>query len=341
MKVHFYAPPADKSTGGLDLAIRTIASHLQDAGVAVKTGLCHEDTADIVHFHGLWQPQHSAAAARCRRDGTPYVVSPHGMLEPWAWRYKRWKKWPYFLLRERRYLAGAGALLATAGQEAGHIRRFFPGQRIAEISLGLPSDQRPDYTAARQRCGWQADECILLFLSRVHEKKGLDLLIQSLADAELPPKCRLVVVGGGEPGILASLRQLVTQLGEALPQVDWAGEIWGDEKWDYLQGADLFCLTSHSENFGLAVLEACQVGTPVLTSTATPWGEFLNRDGGFVVAPECAAITPALNTFFAMPQWDATRRNALSQWAFETFDWDHLTRKYSTLYTQLTGVPAT
>src|SRR4029434_11266956 len=113
-----------------------------------------------------------------------------------------------------------------------------------------------------------------------------DLLLDALATTELPPETRLVIVGGGEPAYVHSLRSAANSLATRLPRIDWIGEIWGDARWPYLQGADLFCLPSHSENFGLTLLEACQVGTPVLTTTATPWGEWLRSDLVFIAEPK-------------------------------------------------------
>jgi glycosyltransferase involved in cell wall biosynthesis len=96
----------------------------------------------------------------------------------------------------------------------------------------------------------------------LHPKKGLDLLLRALAVTELPEMSRLVIVGGGDPYYVSKLRSLAASLADRLPKIDWVGEVWGAARWPYFQGANLFCLPTHSENFGLAVLEACQVGTP-------------------------------------------------------------------------------
>jgi len=283
MTVYFFEPPMPQKVGGLDLAIRTLRSYLIEAGTAIKNETEFQAQGDnspnetVVHFHGLWQPQFLKASRRCRSRNIPYVVSPHGMLEPWAWKHKRWKKWPYFLLFERNHLLRAASLLATSDMEAGNLRRFFPRARCSVIPLGLPDSHLPDHAGARQSLGWQPNEKILLFLSRIHPKKGLDLLLNSLADLDRQshPGIRLVVVGGGDAVYVSRLRALADERKSKLPRIDWLGEIWGKEKWSYLQGADLFCLTSFSENFGLAVLEALQVGTRVLTTNTVPW-QFLS-----------------------------------------------------------------
>ena len=101
MKVDFYEPPAEQKKGGLEQAILSLRDYLCQEGCAVRINPGDESSGavpDIVHLHGLWQPPFQRISKWCRRRGVPYVVSPHGMLEPWAWRHKRWKKLPYYYL---------------------------------------------------------------------------------------------------------------------------------------------------------------------------------------------------------------------------------------------------
>ena len=208
-------------------------------------------------------------------------------------------------------------------------------QAYAEVDRVLPGDKRPDYTAARARLGWNADETVLLFLSRIHAKKGLDLLLSALSGLHgtLPPATRLVVVGPEEqPEYAAHCRDYIAQNSGRLPRTDWIGAVWGVERWSYFQGADLFCLPTHSENFGLAVLEACQVGTPALTTTETPWADVLTAGQGFIAQPEASSIRTELGKFFAEPRWAQERRQALSAWACSEYDWASLGPRYASLY---------
>ncbi|MEP6671914.1 MAG: glycosyltransferase, partial [Chthoniobacter sp.] len=263
MKLVFCVPPAEQRIGGLDSAIQSLRRALTHSGIPVADALPSEpDSETLVHFHGLWQPAHDRLAKQCVARGIPYVVSPHGMLEPWAWRHKWWKKWPYFHLVEKAHLTRARALLATADPEARRLEKFVLRQRIETLPLGLTGQAQPDYEAARQRLSWKPEEHVLLFLSRIHVKKGLDLLLEALATTSLPKDVRLVIVGDGEPSYVRSLQHFAREHAATLPPIEWAGAVWSDARWPYFQGADLFCLPTHSENFGLAVLEACQVGTP-------------------------------------------------------------------------------
>ena len=322
--------------GGLDAAIDGLRGALVRAGATVDDALPETvDGEQAVHFHGLWQPAHSRLSKRCAALRIPFVVSPHGMLEPWAMRHKWWKKWPYFHLVEKRHLARASALLATGSLEAERLRQLVPGQRVESLPLGLTGEAKPNYEAARAQLGWQRDERVLLFLSRLHVKKGLHLLLRALAAAERSEKTRLVIVGGGDADYVRSLRALATELGVALPRVDWVGEVWGDARWPYFQGADLFCLPTFSENFGLAVLEACQVGTPALTTSATPWAEHLADDRGIICEPREDSICSALDRFFKEELRTPEARQKLADWAWAAFHWDALAARYLACYRSL------
>ena len=335
MKVLFFTPPAGQRIGGLDAAIDGLRGALERRGIEVGGELPAHGGAGAAHFHGLWQPTHARLARECRARGIPCVVSPHGMLEPWAWRHKWWKKWPYFHLVEKRHLTRAKALLATAPQEAGRLRGFLPGQRIERLPLGMTGSAKPDYQRARGHLGWPADERVLLFLSRIHAKKGLDLLLHALATMELSAPTRLVIVGEGEPGYVAQLRRFAEENSRALPRIDWVGAVWGEERWKYFQGADLFCLPTHSENFGLAVLEACQVGTPVLTTVETPWAEELAGGRGFICAPQSDEVRRELARFFFAERGTPEARAALAEWARTRFHWDALVERYVDFYRSL------
>ena len=335
MKVLFFTPPAEQRIGGLDAAIDGLRGALERRGIEVGAELPAGGGACVAHFHGLWQPAHARLARECRARGIPCVVSPHGMLEPWAWRHKRWKKWPYFHLVEKRHLARAKAVLATAAQEAARLRGFLPGQRIETLPLGLTGGAKPDYQRARGQLGWAADERVLLFLSRIHAKKGLDLLLRALASLEFSAPTRLVIVGDGEAGYVARLRGFAVENARTLPRIDWLGAVWGGERWKYFQGADLFCLPTHSENFGLAVLEACQVGTPALTTTETPWAGELAGGRGYLCAPRTDDVRRELARFFSAERGTPAARAALAEWAWARFHWDALAERYAAFYRSL------
>ncbi len=344
MTIYFYEPPPAQKVGGLDAAIQGMRAALQTAGCAVEINAPLPDKIArdecLAHFHGLWQPAHASVMRQCRARGIRYIVSPHGMLEPWAWRHKWWKKWLYFQGVEKKNLDLAQCLMATGESEAEQLRRFAPRQNILVLPLGLTGQARPDYAAARAALGWQPHQWRLLFLSRIHRKKGLDLLLHALANLQgrLPADMHLTVVGGGDAAYIASVQELARRRQSELPPIEWIGEVWGDERWKYFQGADLFCLPTHSENFGLAILEACQVGTPVLSTTTTPWSRPLQEQGCFIAEPRVDAVERALLNALAK-RWTLEQRASLADWAWQGFHWDTLAPRYLDAYQQVLNQP--
>jgi len=335
MKVRFVTPPIARQAGGIENAVEGLREALQRQGVMVLQGGDPDDTEAVHHFHGLWNPSHSRLAARLRKLGRSYVVSPHGMLEPWAFRHRRWKKLPYFWLIEQRFLLGAKAIFVTSAMEAKHLAGVIRHPCVEVLPLGCRDCRSPDYVSARGALGWPPDERVILFLSRIDVKKGLVLLLHAMAGLGRDWQgWRLVVVGGGEPDYVISLKAMAAAASARLPKVEWIGAVWGAARWLYFQGADLFCLPTHSENFGLAVLEAFHVGTPVLTTDQTPWVDHSGMDGLFIAKPETLSLQQKLADARARigGNWSLADRNHLAAWAVASFTWEKLGPAYVGAY---------
>lgn len=335
MKIRFVTPPSAKQVGGIEHAVEGLRETLQRQGVSVLQGADPNDEDALHHFHGLWDPEHSRIAARLSRLGRPYVVSPHGMLEPWAFRHRRWKKLPYFWLIERRFLKKAKSLFVTSSMEKKHLSYVLHHPNVEIIPLGCRDFQSPDYEASRDQLGWISNERYILFLSRIDVKKGLDMFIQCAANAGVNwSGWNLVVVGDGDPYYVNQLKVLASTLSDRIPKVDWVGPVWGKDRWRYMQGADLFCLPTHSENFGLVILEALHTGTPVLTTDQTPWAEYSEMDGMFISKPDVASLQHTLLSVlkWAEEDWSCDKRHILSNWAINNFSWDNLVHSYLDAY---------
>lgn len=333
MRIGFYIPSEQQRIGGLDLAIRSLQKALGRFGIDVVIDPPDLDGLDVVHFHGLWQRRFLSLARSCRNHSISYVVSPHGMLEPWAWRHKWWKKWPYFFLLERSFLNSARSLLATSDLEKTHLESYRLRPPVTAIPLGLAEEVGPGYSKGRSIVGWNDQEFVLLYLSRIHPKKGLHLLLESLTHLfPYPRPVRLIIIGDGEPRYVSALQKFVSEHRDRLPRTEFLGPKWGPEKWCYIQGADLFCLPTFSENFGLAILEACQTGTPVLTTSETPWKDFLERHGLRLARPTVDSITPLLAASFSNGRIDEAARSKLAAATREVFGWEMLSSKYSSYY---------
>jgi len=240
----------------------------------------------ILHQHGIWTAISRSVASFARERSIPYVVSPHGMLEPWALQYHGLRKKVAMTLYQRRNLQDASVLLATSEQEAANLRDLGLKPPIAVLPNGIqPVEGSPvDFAQAREK--------EVLFLSRIHPKKGLPMLLEAWAELK-PQGWKLIIAGNDEGGHQAEVQQLADRLGMA-DAVDFPGPLYGEAKDRAFRRASFFVLPTYSENFGVVVGEALQYGLPVITTTGTPWKLLAEQDCGWWVEPETAAIRGAL-----------------------------------------------
>ena len=330
-------PPEQRQLGGIQAAVTGLTSALRAEGVEVVVGANPGDSQAVHHFHALWEPSHARAAFQLRRRARPYVVSPHGMLEPWAIHHRRWKKVPYYYLVEGPFLRNAAAIFSTSEMESEHLRATTEHANVVTLRLGCQDPQGPAYEPARRLLAIPKGARILLFLGRIHVKKGLDILLDALPNGGWGPDDRLMVVGEGDPRYVASLKARAVHAPGGGPRVEWIGPIWGAPRWRYFQAADLFCLPTHSENFGLAVLEALHVGTPVLTTDQTPWSEHRGREGFFISRPTREGVTGALDwaALRIGAGWTDQDRHGLADWTRAGFAWQGLVRSYVREYERI------
>ncbi len=242
--------------------------------------------ADVVHVHALWLLSTWIGSFVARLRAKPYVVAPHGMLDPWALGQSRWKKRVSRLLFEDRLLAGAGCIHALCASERDAVRRLGIRAPVAVVPPGV------DPTLVERRSGDVAGgPPYVLFLGRLHQKKGIDVLLRAFGTvAPRRPEWRLVIAGPDEVGIRAELARLAGTLGIER-RVDFVGPMQGERKLQLLERAALFALASHSEGLPVAVLEAMALGLPVAISPACNLPEVERVGAGFVgpAAPEAFA----------------------------------------------------
>lgn len=252
-----------------------------------------------VIVNGLWQYPGYAAWRALRRSAIPYYVFTHGMLDPWFKRQyplKHLKKWLYWPWAEYRVLRDARAVLFTCEEERLLARESFWLYRAKEaiVSHGTPGPRDADAAAQREAFLRRFPELrgrrLLLFLGRLHEKKGCDLLIDAFAAiARENSALQLVMAGPDADGIQATLSRRAAALG--LSAITWTGMLRGDEKWGAFRAADVFVLPSHQENFGIAVTEALACGVPVLVSKRVNIWREIQQDGAGLVDDDTAAGT--------------------------------------------------
>lgn len=238
------------------------------SGRAVRQWLGeHGGETDALHLHQVWEPCLPAAAAWARSRGVPYFVLVNGMLHPWSLAQSRLKKQIALRLVYRKMLNGAAALQLGNADEVAAIERLGLSAKTRVIPNGVwPEDVQPLPAAGTFRAARDlTDRPYLLFLARLHHKKGPDILIDAFRQAvEAGFNWNLIVAGDdyGEREMLS--RKIETHgLGERVLLV---GPLYHDEKWAALRDADGFCLPSRQEGFPVAVLEAMKAGLPCLIS---------------------------------------------------------------------------
>lgn len=320
LEVHLWSgDPAGRSIDGVTLHTGTLGAALDALGAL-----------DLIHDHGLWLPGNHQVAQQASQRGIPRIVSPRGMLEPWALQHKKWKKRLAWCLYQRRDLHGALGLHATAASEADQFRKLGLARPIGVVPNGV--DAPPALSAP------PADRSVrtALFLSRIHAKKGLPMLVEAWA-ALRPAGWRMRVVGPDEGGHREEVQAAVKNAGlSAAWSFDEALE--GDAKWRAIAEADLFVLPSFSENFGIAVAEALAAGVPVVTTTGAPWQGLLDHRCGWWVAPETIPLTDALRSAFATPAAELAAMGARGrEWMEKDFTWRGIGRQMAAFYQEALG----
>jgi len=252
----------------------------------------HRRKFDAVIVSGLWQYSGFGVWRALRGTETPYFVFPHGMLDPWfkkQYPLKHLKKWLYWPWADYRVLRDARAVLFTSEEERRAARDSFWLYRCNEVvvnyGIAAPTgDATAQKQAVLERFPELAGKRVLLFLSRIHEKKGCDLLVKAFARvANHQPPLHLVLAGPcAQPEYLEGIRKLAADLCPA-SSVSFPGMLTGDLKWGMLQLAEAFVLPSHQENFGIAVAEALACGTPVLISNKVNIWREIEQDGAGLV----------------------------------------------------------
>lgn len=285
---------------------------------------------EILHIQGLWSAQGWIGGRWCRKHKRPYIVSPRGMLEPWALSYRRVKKRVTLDLFERRLLCGASCVHATAMSEAESIRAVGYGGPIAVIPNGV------DIPELSKRPRAASDERVAVFISRVHPIKGLPMLLRAWRHV-LPRGWRLIIAGPDEQGHTEDLKKLSNELGLD-SVITLCGPVYGEDKEALFARSDVFILPTYSENFGIAIAEALARAVPVITTTGAPWA-MLHADGaGWWVPPTTDGIAEALRSATEMPAQVLSEMGVKGRVSVAArFGWAHIARQLCDVYLWILG----
>ena len=329
MKIIHYIPSIDRSSGGTTAYMQLlgnelgkqvdlhIVSHKGSNPVKIENCQIHYINAsvwrgmkrewlallnvirpDVVHVNCCWMPGCAYVQKWAQELGYKVILTPHGMLEPWIMKRNYWtKKLPALLLYQKKAVEHANCLHATAESEKENLLRLGYNSQIEVIANGI------DVSNIVTKYEWKRNKNIL-FLSRIHVKKGINFLIEAVAQLK-NQLCdyKVNIAGEGDENYISELKALTVKLGVD-DIVKFIGGVYGERKWDMLRQADLFVLPTHSENFGIVVAEALASGTPVITTEGTPWQDLENRHCGWWTKIGTNATIQAIKSFLSLTEQD-------------------------------------
>jgi glycosyltransferase involved in cell wall biosynthesis len=295
---------------------------------------------DVVHVHSLFLHPQFAAHRAARRAGVPHVVSPHGSLDPYLRRRGRVRKAVNDALWQRRMLDSAALLHVTSDDEAALVSDVARGVPRAVVPLGIDWERfqrRGDARRFRERHLGGESGPVVLFLGRLTFKKGIDILIQAMAEVVRErPDARLAIVGPDDEGLRPELAALADRLGIAHAVV-FTGMLTGDDRADALAATTLWALSSHTENFGVAVVEAIAAGLPVVISRAVNIAPDLEA-GGVARVPELEPKAFARDIARLLDDEPAAREMGERAREFaRRYDWAVVAPRFAEMYARAAG----
>lgn len=328
------------------LAPTTFLTGFETVPVISRSGAeqisAHVQRADIVHVHTLWNPLNVAARYACRKHGKPYVLMPHGMLDPYSLSVNAFKKSVYLKFFEGPNMAGAQRMIYTTSEEerlANLAAVHLPPGAIVPLGAGASAASTKDLRLRfLQRYPQAEGKRRLLFLGRLHHKKGLDRILNCLQRVRhVMPNVFLIVAGTGERKYEDHVRQLVSAL-ELDEHVMFTGQLDGEMKWASFAASELFLLPSRQENFAITVAEAMQMGVPVVITDKVNTWPYVNEAGAGLVLTD-RDIDALLPRAIATLLTDSDARTKMSmegrRYARDRLTWHASAQKLLACYDQV------
>jgi glycosyltransferase involved in cell wall biosynthesis len=306
---------------------------LIEAGHGVSVSLAREVRRlvagrDVLHLHGIFSVATTMFARAASQLGRPYLASPHGACMPIAMRHHGVRKRLYWSLLERQNLDRAASIHVASAEEGAAVRALVAGARIVQVPPGI--DAPPPSSAFARAPGR------VLYLGRLHPIKGLDLLLRAMGlAARTMPEVELVVAGLAPDHVRTRLERSA-RVDCPSVKITFAGFVDGPEKARLLAEASVFALTSHSESFGHAVLEALAHGTPVVVTERAPWRRVEDAGAGRVVKHDAPSIAAGLiDVLGDAERWP--RRSAAAREVASSFDWRTTAARLAESYARAAG----
>lgn len=286
-----------------------------------------EAIGEVVHIHGIWTSFEIFLGMVARRRGAKVIVSPHGALEPWAFKSKGFKKKLAWYLYQKKSLLNADLLIVNSDQERDNLRALGLNGAIAVIPNGVVLDGYDKSAAVNIE-----RSKVVLYFSRLDRKKGIELLVKSWKKIEDKRGYKLHIQGYGDEGYKRSLRELVSHL-ELNEYVEFIEPSYSGQRWVSFTNASIYILPSYSENFGITVAEALFSGLPSITTTEMPWKDLPKEKIGWSVKCNETDITQALTEAISLEENELAkmRYNAID-YAEKRFLWKNIVKEYELVY---------
>ena len=291
--------------------------------------LCDGNDKVIIHDHGIWLPHNGHVAAISDRLGIPLIVSPRGMLQPWALRYRRWRKMAVWHLWQKSRLQKASYINAASRSEAEGISKLGLNKPVVIIPNGTVIPELKD------RIVLPGDrKCSMLFMSRIHPSKGLLNLIEVLGSID-SRNWSLKIAGYDENNHQQEVERAVVKAG-LTNDIQFIGPIDNDRKWEVYSKSDLFVHPSYSENFGIVIAEALASGLPVITTTGTPWTDLVEFDCGWWVDPSVPDLSAAIREALSLSDNQRQKMGARGKKLIEKkYSWKPIAVEMQKLYNHI------
>jgi poly(glycerol-phosphate) alpha-glucosyltransferase len=317
---------------------------LDDAlGQRAQLGLGALALRDVADTHGLWLYPGIAAKNYSRKNNRPYLISPHGMLDPWAMKNSRWKKLIAWRLFEREHLRGARCFRALCASEASSIRQLHLKNDIAIIPNGIDLPTGIVHSAPPWKGAVEPGKKVLLFLSRIHPKKGLVNLLKAWAMNRKSEEWVLAIAGWDQGGHEQELKQLATELGlvwadvrkqemnsklQTACSVLFLGPQFNEAKAACYHHCDAFVLPSFSEGLPMVVLEAWAYSRPVIMTPECNLPEGFLAGAALKMETTAASMAAGLNELQRMTVAERTTMgNRAHDLVVERFTWSRVGRQ--------------
>lgn len=322
MRIVHYIPNIDYTSGGTTTYIKTLAeemgklcdvhivTHKSKHPVVIKNCRIHFISSsiwgrmkrewknllntlrpNIVHINCCWLLQCALTQKWAQNSGYKVVLTPHGMLEPWIIKRNYWKKkLPALILYQKNAIQKADIIHATAISEKENLSKLGYNDKIKTISNGI------DVNNIQLKDNWEKTKTIL-FLSRIHPKKGIELLIESiLSKKEKIKGYQIIIAGEGDKNYIEKLKKR----SHTCSEIKFIGGVYNEQKWELLRESDILILPSFSENFGLVIAEALACGTPTITTQGAPWKDLIEHHCGWWVKAEVNEISHAIDSYLSL-----------------------------------------